>query len=67
MRIDRVKFVAAITARDVTGAELAERAGVSRGTICSVRSGKSCSRETAERLAAALEISVNELLPDGKM
>lgn len=54
MRIDRVKFAAALVRADMNGKQLAERAGVSRGTVTSVRTGKSCSQETAEKLAAVL-------------
>ena len=54
MRIDRAKFAAAMIRADLNGKQLAERAGVSRGTITAVRTGKSCSNETAEKLAAVL-------------
>ena len=54
MRIDRVKFAAALARVDMNGKQLAEKAGVSRGTVTSVRTGKSCSPETAEKLAAIL-------------
>ena len=54
MRIDRVKFVAALTRLDMNGNQLAEKAGVSRGTVTAVWTGKSCSKETADKLAAVL-------------
>lgn len=54
MRIDRAKFAAALARADLNGNQLAEKAGVSRGTVTAVRSGKSCSKETAEKLAAIL-------------
>lgn len=54
MRIDRVKFAAALARADLTGNELAAKAGVSRGTVTAVRTGKSCSKYTAERLTAVL-------------
>lgn len=54
MRIDRVAFAAALARADLTCKQLAERSGVSRVTITSVKSGKSCSMETAEKLAAVL-------------
>lgn len=54
MRIDRVAFAAALARVDLTCKQLAERSGVSRVTITSVKSGKSCSKETAEKLAAVL-------------
>lgn len=54
MRIDRVKFAAALAHADLNGNQLAIKAGVSRGTVTAVRTGKSCSKETAEKLAAIL-------------
>lgn len=53
-RIDRVKFAAALARADLTGNQLAEKAGLSRGTVTAVKTGKSCSKETAEKLAAVL-------------
>ena len=38
----------------MNGNQLAERAGVSRCTVTAVRTGKSCSADTAEKLAAIL-------------
>lgn len=54
MRIDRVKLIAEMARRDISCKRLVELSGVSRMTITSVRSGKSCSMETAEKLAAVL-------------
>lgn len=53
-RIDRIQFAAALARADLTNSQLAERAGVSRGTVTAVKNGKSCSRNTAEKLAAVL-------------
>lgn len=54
MRIDRVKFAAALAKKDITCLQLAKLSGLSRVTITSVKTGKSCSKETARRLAAVL-------------
>ena len=54
MQIDRVKFAAALARLGLNGNQLAEKAGVSRGTVTAVRTGKSCSKETADKLAAVL-------------
>ena len=54
MRIDRVKLIAEMARRDINCNRLVELSGVSRVTVTSVRSGKSCSKETAEKLAAVL-------------
>lgn len=62
MRIDRIKLVAELARRDMTQAKLAERAGVSRATINYIKSGKSCTDEVGRKIAAALNIPVEELL-----
>ncbi|MDY3905337.1 MAG: helix-turn-helix transcriptional regulator [Lawsonibacter sp.] len=54
MRIDRVEFAAALARADLNVKRLAEKSGVSRPTITAVKSGKSCSEETANKLAAVL-------------
>ena len=54
MRIDRIKFVTALTRQDITCKRLGELSGVSRVTITAVKSGKSCSEGTAEKLATVL-------------
>lgn len=54
MRLDRIKFATALAKADIKCNELAKKSGVSRGTITSVKSGKACSRETAEKLASVL-------------
>lgn len=54
MRINREKFAAALVRLDLNGNRLAERAGVSRSTVTAVRTGKSCSKETASKLVAVL-------------
>lgn len=54
MRINRERFAAAMARLDLNGNQLAEKAGVSRGTVTAVRTGKSCSKETADKLTAVL-------------
>lgn len=54
MRIDRVAFAAALARRDLTVKELAAVTGLSRATVTCVKSGKSCSPATAEKLVAVL-------------
>ena len=54
MRINRERFAAALARLDLNGNQLAEKAGVSRGTVTAVRTGKSCSKETADKLVAVL-------------
>ena len=54
MRIDRVAFAAALARKDLNQKRLMELSGLSRATITAVKSGKSCSPETARKLAAVL-------------
>ena len=54
VRLDRVKFVAAMARADLNVMQLSDKAGVSRGTITAVRTGQSCSQKTANKLAAVL-------------
>lgn len=54
MRINREKFAAALARLDINNNQLAERAGLSRGTITAIKTGKSCSAETADKLVKVL-------------
>lgn len=62
MRIDRVKFVAELTRQDMTQTRLAELSGVSRATINYIKSGKSCTDEIGNKIAAALGVDISELI-----
>lgn len=62
VRIDRVFLAAALARADLNVKRLAELSGLSRGTITSVKSGKSCSQNTAEKLAAGLGVPVGEII-----
>ena len=65
MRIDRVKLIAEMARRDINCNRLVELSGVSRMTITAVRSGKSCSRDTAAKLAQGLGVDIAELVEMG--
>lgn len=54
MRIDRAKMAVAMIEKDINGSQLAEKAGLSKNTVTAVRCGKSCSEQTARKLAAVL-------------
>ena len=64
MRIDRVKLIAEMARRDVTSTRLAEAAGVSRVTVSALRCGKTCTAETAGKIARALGVDVAEIMED---
>ena len=42
MRIDRVKLISEMARQEISVKDLAEKSGVSRVTVTSMRSGKSC-------------------------
>lgn len=54
MRIDRVALAAEMARQDMNQKRLSELSGVSRVTITAVKGGKSCSADTAHKLAAVL-------------
>lgn len=61
MRIDRVKFAAEMARSGMKVYEVADRAGVSRGTITAVKNGKSCSMVTAEKIAICFGVGVEDI------
>ena len=62
MRIDRVKLIAEMARQEISVKDLAEKSGVSRVTVTSMRSGKSCSDKSVNHVANALGIQVEELM-----
>lgn len=46
--------------------ELAELAGVNRGTLSSIAHGKRCRTSTGEKIAAALGVPLAELVVEGR-
>lgn len=62
MRLDRKKLACAMIDADLNTKQLAEKAGVSRATTCSIKNGKSCSYDTALKLASALGVDVTEII-----
>lgn len=54
VRIDRVAIIAEMARKNISCNKLVGLSGVSRVTVTAVRNGKSCSAETAEKLAAVL-------------
>lgn len=62
MRINRVKFAAALAQADLNIKQLSELTGLSRNTITAVKSGKTCSKTTAEKLASCLGNEIIEQL-----
>lgn len=53
-RINRERYAAAMARKDMTGTQLMALTGLSRGTVTSVKAGKSVSKETADKLVVVL-------------
>ena len=62
MRIDKIKLIVAMANKNITQSQLAEKGGISRNTISNIRCGKSCSGNTAIKIAKALNVSIDELI-----
>lgn len=52
--MDRVAIITEMARRHMNCNQLVELSGVSRVTVTAVRSGKSCSKATADKLVAVL-------------
>lgn len=61
MRLDRIKLAAALKYRNITQLDLANRSGLSRITINSICNGRSCTEESAEKIADALEMPLTSI------
>ena len=62
IRIDRIKLGIEMLKQDISQKELAELTGVSRATINYIRSGKSCSKEVADKIAKALKVKLENIM-----
>ena len=62
MRINRVSLVAEMARKDMNIKKLTELSQVSRATITAVKSGKSCTQETAAKLAQGLGVPLESIL-----
>lgn len=62
MRIDRIKLITEMARANMKIYELAERSGLSRNTVITVKGGKSCSSDTAKKLAAGLGVPLADIL-----
>lgn len=62
--VDRVKVIAEMARQNLTGEELAQKAGVGRSAVQKMRKGQPVWRNTAGHVAAALGVSVDDLKED---
>lgn len=61
MRIDTIKLITIMYEKGVKTGDIVKTSGLSRGTVSGVRSGKSCTYETAAKLAKALNVSLSDI------
>lgn len=62
MRINRKTLVCLMLEKDMNVNQLAVKSGISRGTISSVKNGKSCTDLTVGKIAKALKVPVEQLI-----
>lgn len=62
IRISRERLAVAMIRADLNVNKLVKASGLSRSTVTAVKSGKSCSKQTADKLASALGISVSDII-----
>lgn len=62
--INPIKLAVHTVRKDYGTETLAEKSGIGRSTLAKIRKGRSCTLETAVRIANALGVEVTELLED---
>lgn len=62
--VDRVKVITEMARQNMTGEELAQKAGVGRQAVWKMRKGQPVWRTTAGHVAAALGVPVDDLKED---
>lgn len=62
MKIDSTKFKLLAAESGLNVQELADASGVSFGTVCKARAGKTVTERTIVRLARALDVEPKELI-----
>ena len=62
--VDRVKVITEMARQNMTGEELAQKAGVGRQAVWKMRKGQPVWRTTAGPVAAALGVSVDDVKED---
>ena len=64
--VDRVKVIAEMARQNLTGEELAQKAGTGNSAIYKMRKGQPVWRTTAVHVSRALSVSVESLMEDRK-
>ena len=66
MKINRVKLISEMAQKNIRLYKLCEMSGVSKATLSAVRNGKSCTYETALKIAKALNLNVADLIEESE-
>lgn len=61
MRFNKNLLRAVITVRGMEQKDLAKQSGISRATINAICNGKSCSPDTARKIAEALDVDLQDI------
>ena len=64
MRVNRIKLIALMAEKEIKTGELANSSGLARATISAVRGGKTCTFDTAVKIAKALNVPVTDLIEE---
>ena len=62
MKINRMVLVAAMAKNSMTSIMLSKKANVSKATLSAVKNGKTCTYNTAAKIAEALSLKVEDLI-----
>lgn len=60
--VDRVKVIAEMARQNITGEELSQKAGVGRSAVYAMRNGRKVWRTTAQHVANALGVQLEDLM-----
>ena len=62
MRLNVVKLAAVMKEKDLRQKDIVHRTGISRNTVSAKKKKKSCSEDTAVKIAEALGIALGDLI-----
>lgn len=61
MRIDTIKLITLMYKKGIKTGDIVKSSGLSKSTVSCIKSGKSCTTETAGKLAKALNVSLSDI------
>ena len=64
LSLDAKKMACEMINREMTIGQMAACSGLSKSTISTVKSGKRCRPETAQRIAGALGVDVSQIMKE---